>query len=481
MSQFLLRSWAVVGMGAFVGLIWLAGCGGPSTPGICEREFQTATPDFGTSEPETKHVPGELLVQFDAVATLEKMNLFNQQIAEALGAVIDELAPELRMQTVRFNTDLPVVEAIAAVRALAGADILNVVEPNYRFGLQVMPNDPDFPKQYGLFNEGQTGGCTGADISAPMAWDVEKGRSEVVVAVIDSGIDYTHPDLAANIWTNEDEIPDNGVDDDHNGYVDDVRGWNFADENNNPMDDNKHGTHVAGILGAVGNNGQGIAGVCWNVRLMPLKFIGADGSGDTDAAIRAIRYAVANGARILSNSWGSTSQSRALEEAIKAADEAGAIFIAAAGNSGMNNDKSTLLNHPNYPSTYPLPNVVAVAASADNDALASFTNYGRTSVDLAAPGVDIYSTVPGGGYETLSGTSMATPFVSGVAALLWSNEPGLSHHEVIQRILDTVDPAPRFDRYLLTGGRLNAWAALAGSRGKPGARSWAWSFSPGLR
>lgn len=458
-----LRWVAVLGLMGLLG--GMAGCDdpvgpGPSTPGICGRGVQTSVPDFGGEEPSVESAPGEFLIQFDMLATLEQVQLFNQEIIDTLEAVIEGFAPELGMQVVRYDMDVPVAEAIAIVQAFTGSEILDVIEPNYQFSLQILPDDPALWRQYGLSNTGQTGGCEGADIRAPEAWDLETGDPGVVVAVIDSGVDYTHPDLATNIWVNEDEVPRNWMDDDHNGYVDDVQGWNFDNGTNNPWDENKHGTHVAGIIGAVGDNGRGVAGVCWNVSLMPLKFIGSDGSGSSDAAIQAILYAVDNGARVISSSWGGWGGSQALEAAIRTAEEAGVLFIAAAGNNGLDNDLPLIRN---YPSSYPLANIIAVAASADNDALASFTNYGRSTVDLAAPGVGIFSTVPGGGYEALSGTSMAAPFVAGVAALIWSREPSLSHQQVLQRILNNVDPAPSFDSYLSAGGRLNAHAALRGS------------------
>src|SRR5262249_28581701 len=216
---------------------------------------------------------------------------------------------------------------------------------------------------------------------APLAWDVVQGSPDVVVGVIDTGIDYTHPDLVANMWTNPGEIPGNGIDDDGNGFVDDVYGYDFANDDPDPSDDYGHGTHVAGTIGAVGNNSVGIAGVSWRVRLMAIKFIGANGSGSSSGAVRAVNYAVQMGARLTSNSWGGRGNSIALREAIAAAQAAGQLFVAAAGNSSSNND-----TNPFYPASYDLDNVIAVGAIESDGDRATFSNFGQT-VDVYAPGV----------------------------------------------------------------------------------------------
>ncbi|MCA8925995.1 MAG: S8 family serine peptidase, partial [Planctomycetes bacterium] len=241
-------------------------------------------------------------------------------------------------------------------------------------------------------------------IQAPQAWELETGSAQVVVAVIDTGVDYTHPDLSANMWTNPGEVPGNGVDDDRNGVVDDFYGYDFANGDPDPRDDNVHGTHCAGTVGAVGDNGVGVAGVCWSVRIMALKFLGSDGSGNTSDAIACIHYAIANGADVMSNSWGGGESSRALEEAITAARAAGIVFVAAAGNSGD--------TRVHYPGAYPA--ALTVSATDRADALATFSSYGP-AVDLAAPGVGIVSCALEHGYASLSGTSMATPHVAGLA------------------------------------------------------------------
>ncbi len=323
--------------------------------------------------------------------------------------------------------------------------------------VSTIPNDPSFTKLFGLNNVGQTGGTTDADIDAPEAWNVTTGSRSTVVAVIDTGIDYTHPDLAANVWTNPGEIAGNGVDDDRNGFVDDVHGYDFVNNDGDPMDDHYHGTHVSGTIGAVGNNGTGVAGVSWNVSLMALKFLDASGSGSTADAIRAINYATMMrttygvDVRVTNNSWGGGGYEAGLLDAIDAGGAAGILFVAAAGNSGTNTDES-----PSYPAAHDSPAIVSVAATDSRDSLAWFSNYGTTSVDLAAPGVNIYSTMPGNRYGSVSGTSMATPHVAGVAALALAADPSLSVAQLKSRLIDNVDPVASLLGKTASGGRLNA-------------------------
>jgi subtilisin family serine protease len=354
------------------------------------------------------------------------------------------------------------------------------IEPNYIYHRMDVPNDPRFNELWGMNNTGQTGGANDADIDAPEAWDTQTGNDSTLIAVIDTGVDYNHPDLAANIWTNPGEIPNNGKDDDNNNYIDDVRGWNFVNDDNDPLDDNLHGTHVAGTIGAVGNNGIGVAGVNWRVKIMPLKFLGSDGSGTLANAISAILYAANKKAKVMNNSWGGGGFSQALLEAIKFANDKGALFVAAAGNEGADNDQT-----PNYPSNYDVPNVIAVAAIDHNGSLAIWdtgggggcgcqgcngnvigapgSNFGATTVDLAAPGKDILSTTPNNEYQKLQGTSMATPHVAGVAGLVFSQFPSWTHVQVKERLLSTVDVSSALQGKLVTGGRVNAQRALSGT------------------
>ncbi len=336
------------------------------------------------------------------------------------------------------------IPALDAVRGIASA------EADYAIGLTATPNDPSYGSLWGLNNTGQSAGTADADIDAAEAWDRATGSATgKIVAVIDTGVDYTHPDLAANMWRNPGETSD-GVDNDGNGLVDDIFGADFANTDGNPMDDNGHGTHCAGTIGAVGNNGVGVVGVAWTTRIMALKFLTASGSGNTSNAIKCIDYAVSKGASILSNSWGGGGYSSALEAAIVRARDAGAIFVAAAGNSGLNTDISA-----NYPSNYAVTNVVSVAATDRNDALASFSNYGLNTVDLGAPGVSILSTTRNNTYSTFSGTSMATPHVSGALAVFWDANPTLTAAQVIQRLLSSVDQIPSLAGKTVSGGRLN--------------------------
>jgi len=324
----------------------------------------------------------------------------------------------------------------------------------------VLPGDEYFSSQWALHNTGQTGGTLDADIDAPEAWAIAAAVTPVVVAVIDTGVDPAHPDLAGSLWTNPLEIPGDGVDNDRNGYVDDIHGINTITRSGDPSDDNGHGTHCAGIIAAGTNNGIGIAGVGEGVRIMALKFLDSGGSGSTSDAIEAINYVVAarkNGVpvRVISASWGSMEYSRSLFKAVFTARSQDILFVAAAGNHGLPNDV-----FPFYPASYPQDNIISVAATDDNDRLASFSNYGWKAVDVAAPGVSILSTVPGS-YATSSGTSMAAPHVAGVAALLFGEDPDASFLVVKRRILSGVDRIPSLTGKVATGGRLNAAGALA--------------------
>jgi subtilisin family serine protease len=294
-----------------------------------------------------------------------------------------------------------------------------------------------------------------SDIDAPEAWDIHTGDRSILVGVIDTGIDYNHPDLAANMWTNPNEIAGNGIDDDGNGYIDDTRGWDFVNNDNDPMDDHYHGTHCAGTIGGVGNNANGVTGVCWQVSMVGLKFLSKGGGGTISDAVSAVYYANSIGVNLTSNSWGGGGYSEALKDAIDAANDAGMLFIAAAGNNAFDNDV-----YENYPSSYTSPNVIAVAATDVNDELAPFSNWGATTVDLAAPGVDIYSTQPGNLYQNLSGTSMATPHVAGAVALAWSLSPDSTAAEIKANVLASADPIPSMTGKCVTGGRLNAYKTL---------------------
>ena len=347
---------------------------------------------------------------------------------------------------------------------------VDYAEPDYLLSIfssgRRIPNDPLFTNQWGLDNAGQGGGRPDADIDAPEAWTTATG-GETVVAIVDTGIDLDHEDLVGNLWLNPGEDLDgdgrvtasdrNGIDDDGNGYADDFHGWDFANNDSDPDDDHflGHGTHVAGTVAAVGDNGLGVAGVSWAARLMAVKFLRGTNGGWTSDAVLALEYAIAGGARIVNASWGGFTFSRALRDAVDALDAAGVLLVAAAGNTSSDNDLM-----PAYPANYDFGSVVAVAATERHDLLAEFSNFGVRSVDLGAPGVEILSTMPDDQYDLLQGTSMAAPHVSGVAALLLGAAPELSADEVKAKILAAAEPIPALAGKTVTGGRLDARATL---------------------
>ena len=417
-----------------------------ATVALCDPAASSAPAAGGRFK--APFVPGEVLVAFRPEAPGQERAAARAQIGAARlhqfrsGAERWKLAPGASVEE--------------TVAALERDPRVRYAEPNYIVSLDVVPDDPLFAQQWALVNTGQTGGKPDADIDADQAWSVSTGRSGVVVAVIDTGVDYRHPDLAANIWTNPGEIPGNGIDDDGNGYVDDVHGYDFINHDNDPMDDNFHGTHVAGTIGALGDNGIGVAGVCWRVSIMPLKFLGSEGSGNTADAAEAVDYATRMGADLTSNSWGGGGFSQTLYDAIAAAGEHEIAFVAAAGNNNNDNDRN-----PFYPATYDLPNIISVAATDAQDARASFSNYGATTVDLGAPGVRILSTLPNNSYGLLSGTSMATPHVAGACALIRALSPGVPVALMKSILLKATDPLPDLAGRTVSGGRLNVFRAIA--------------------
>ncbi len=317
-------------------------------------------------------------------------------------------------------------------------------EPDYVVRRGAIPNDPSYGSLWGMTN-----------IKAPTAWNTTTGPANLVVGIIDTGIDRSHPDLVDNIWKNPGETV-NGLDDDGNGYVDDLYGWDFAYGDNNPSDVDGHGTHTAGTVGARGNNGVGVAGVNWQVKLVALKFLDDTGSGYTSNAILAMQYANRMGIQVTNNSWGGGGFSQGLYDAINASKANNHLFIAAAGNSNVNNDTT-----PHYPSSYNLDNVISVASITSTDARSSFSNYGKTSVDLGAPGSSILSTTPGNTYSTYSGTSMATPHVAGAAAMIVGLRPTWTYAQVRDAILKTARPVTALSGLTVTGGTLDLAAAVA--------------------
>ena len=405
---------------------------------------------WGQGASQGVYVAGEVLVKFKGGATdLYAKSLLNQIKARQI-----QDFPFINVQRLKVPDSKKLPEYLELLRSDPQVEY---AEPNYIIKAYRTPNDPDFSKLWGLHNTGQTGGTADADIDAPEAWDSQTGSSNTIIAVIDSGVNYDHEDLTNNIWSNPGETPNNGKDDDGNGLIDDIRGWDFVNNDNDPLDDNGHGTHVAGIIAAVGNNSKGVAGVNWSAKIMSLKFLDKDGSGNTADAISAIQYAIDNGAKVLNSSWGSTDFSQALRDAIIATHNAGTLFVAAAGNDNKDNDVN-----PEYPASYKVPNIVSVAATTHKDTLASFSNYGATTVHAAAPGESIYSTSFLNSYQYLSGTSQATPYVSGLAGLIWSspNLSSLTNKEVKYNIMATSDPLNSLASRVLSRGRINAYKAL---------------------
>ena len=402
---------------------------------------------------------GEVLLREEMVAdhllvTLEE----GQDPAMLLESMGDGVSTVERVSTVvplfRVHLSSLSMEALPTKIDLAGEqDTVVVAEPDYiRQGLLV-PNDPKYldGTLWGL-NQ-----ATDVDVDAPEGWDVRTTAGSMVVAVIDTGVRYTHQDLAANMWVNSGEVIGNGVDDDGNGVVDDVYGFDAYNNDGDPMDDQSHGTHCAGTIGGVGNNGIGITGVAWGVKLMACKFLSNTGSGTDSDAIRCIDYARSKGAKVLSNSWGGGGANSSLLAAIERCRAAGVLFVAAAGNETNNNDIRL-----SYPASYTTDNIISVAATTRTDALASFSNYGATSVDLGAPGDGIYSTVSGSNsaYATYSGTSMATPHVAGALAMIAAQYPMESYTSLISRLLSGTDKIGSLSGKTKSGGRMNLAKSL---------------------
>ncbi|MDD4975707.1 MAG: S8 family peptidase [Bacteriovorax sp.] len=338
---------------------------------------------------------------------------------------------------------------------------IEYIEPNYIITLKKssfvpnVPSDTFFEKQWGLKNTGDHDTKLGEDINATKAWEITKGSKEVKIAVLDSGIDYNHPDLKNQIEINEAEkngLP--GVDDDNNGYIDDIYGYDFNAKKPDPMDGNGHGTHCAGVIGAQ-HDGLGVVGVMANVKLIPVKFLDDKGAGEDIDAVAAIDYAIKRGAKVMSNSWGSDEKVQALYDAIKAAEKAGIVFVVAAGNDGADNDRT-----PSYPNNFDISNIIAVGASNNRGNRASFSNYGSKTVHVFAPGEDIFSTVNNGEYDWMSGTSMAAPFVSGIVGLLLSKEPNLSPKEIRERLIRTSVDNKKLQGDSASNGRVDAYRAL---------------------
>lgn len=417
-----------------------------------------ATSQKTAAHQEPESVPGEYVVKLKNHYAVQGVSF--KTLSDELGAFVKSTIPENNIVVVKR----PVVESQkSAIKSLQQSEIVEIAEPNYIYRINRTPNDTDYKSLWGMNNTGDKdsqgqAGVAGVDIGAEQAWDIQTGSKSVVVAIIDTGTSYDNENLKDNMWVNDKEYHGQaGVDDDGNGIVDDIYGASFVNgqATGNNKDDHGHGSHCSGTIGAKGNDGKGIVGVNWNVRMMGVKFLDAQGSGTLDDAIRAIDYATKMGAKIMSNSWGGGGYSETLKQAIERANEAGALFVAAAGNESNNNDAS-----PTYPATYDVPNVLTVAAIDNKGQIASFSNYGKTKVHVGAPGVNIVSSTLNGKLESWSGTSMATPHVSGIAALLLAEFPNMTHMDLKQRIISTARPIAGLRGKVSSGGLANAYAAL---------------------
>lgn len=397
---------------------------------------------------EAGPVPGEVLVKFRTGTSADAARRVNLQ----KGGVTLERFAAIGWERVKLPAGKSVEDAVAEYSDSA---VVEAVQPNYYYHLLATPNDASFGSLWGM-----------TKISAPQAWDLSTGSSSVVIANIDTGIKYDHPDLAANIWTNAGEVNGNGIDDDNNGFIDDYYGYDFFYNDPNPADEHGHGTHTAGTLGAVGNNSIGVAGVNWNVKIMAIKIYDSDGFGSTSAmlinAYNYIRIMKERGVniRVTNNSYGGCDEAcgydQATKEAIDFLGNAGVLQVFAAGNDGMNIDTT-----PSYPAAYNSPWIVSVANSTQSDARNPSSNFGTANVDLAAPGTGILSThTTAANYASLTGTSMATPHVAGAAALLAAYDPSLSTASLKATLLNTVDQLAAWNGVVKTGGRLNVSAAL---------------------
>ncbi len=438
-----------------------------------------STPVFAKGPITAPHVPGELIVK---VKEGKIANFFSEKSLKgiAINRSIDVSFGNYFV--VKVGVEKGLANTIERLEALS---YVEYAEPNFLYTivdakknlLQTIAsqyaevtryndapvNDPKYDQLWGLNNTGDNdpssgaGGVVGADVDAEAAWaKYGKGHRGVKIAVIDTGVDYNHPDLANNMWVNEAEANGEvGVDDDGNGFVDDIHGYDFANTDGDPLDGHGHGTHCSGTIAAEHDNGIGVAGVMGEASIVAIKFLTDSGSGSTEGAIKSINYATMMNVDLMSNSWGGGGFSQALKDAITEASEKGIVFTAAAGNSNSDNDSS-----PHYPSNYDVPNVFSIAAHNYSDARASFSCYGRNSVDVAAPGRNILSTVKNGGYAVYSGTSMATPHSSGVIGLLIANEGRLPLDELRDRVLWTSVPVRAYKGKMVAGGRINVFNLL---------------------
>ncbi len=404
---------------------------------------------------------GEVLVRFGVEVTERG----REEIATSRGARRKgRLRGESGLERLEVGPGQGVAAVAERLRRQPGVEF---AEPNFLVRHeQVSPSDVRFSEQWALRNTGQNGGSAGSDVSAPGAWQETVGSYSIVVAVVDSGIDFTHPDLAANRWANPGETADNGLDDDRDGYTDDVSGWDWVADSGVVRDEQGHGTAVAGLIAAEGDNGRGVAGVMWRSSLMSLRVLDSSGTGDVASAVEAIDYAVAHGASVINCSWGTDADSQFLKETIERAGRRGVVVVASAGNAGRDIDAQ-----PYYPAAYDLPNLITVAASDGFDNLATFSNRGAVGVDVAAPGTDILTTQAGGDYRFVSGTSASAPLVAGIAGLIKTVRPNANPAAVRAAVIEGARHVDSLTGKVLSGGVANAAAALGALRGNPYAGS----------
>ena len=404
---------------------------------------------MGSSQSGPEYMPGQVIVGLPGFVDISTVH----RLTSLVDAKVIDRDEKNGMMLLEIGERHSVE---GAIMKLAGEDMVGYAEPNYIIRVFRTPNDALYSYQYHH-----------QIIQSEAAWDLEIGTSSTVVCDIDSGMDMDHVDLAGNLWTNPGEIPGNGIDDDANGFIDDVVGWDFHESDNDPTDvagalNPGHGTHTGGLIGAVGNNGVGISGSSWDVSLMVVRFINQVGMGTVYNGAKAIYYAASNGARVINASWGGFPDTASLKDAIDFAEEQDVLIVIACGNGnlfgiGADNDAA-----PVFPASYPNLNIISVAATDQTDKKTGFSNFGRASVDLAAPGQGVYSTLPNDTYKVESGTSMSAPIVAGAAALLLSYEPTLTAVELRHYLLGSADRIPAMQGISTSQGRLNVYRALMG-------------------
>ena len=422
--------------------------------------------------PSGAYKPGDVIVRFRSTSELARSEFANvlTRGGKSIPSRIERfggsnLAEGLRMMRV------PPAETLTVIEALNERPDVEFAEPNYLWQPAATPNDPDFTSQWSLKNTGQSGGTVGEDLDAETAWDVTTGSANVVVAILDGGIDINHPDLQQNIWVNPGEIPNNGIDDDQNGFIDDINGWDFYHDDKTVFDNetgDDHATHVAGIIGARGNNGAGVAGVNWQVKMMSVKVLGPDPNQNTVEKVingcnyvRLLKQAGVN-VRVTNNSYGGPSFSVAASLAIQSLNGNGILFVAAAGNDGRDT-----FNYRQFPADYGLSNIISVAATDRQGQLATTSNFGGRTVHLGAPGHEILSTLPGATYGLRSGTSAATPHVAGAAALAIAANPSISAVRLRNALLYSGESITSLNGKTVTGKRLNLRRLLDTVTGSP--------------